>query len=133
MSEHILVVDDDRDTADSLAKWIALLGYQAKAVYDGATAIKEAAAFQPDMALIDLSMPGIDGFKTVSLIRQQRGAAHVILVAITGLSGDEAKQRAYDSGFDLHVVKPVSEAKLRELLALLDPAAGSARASAADG
>jgi CheY-like chemotaxis protein len=131
MSEHILVVDDDRDTADSLAKLIGAMGYQVKAVYDGAAAVKEAASFQPDMALIDLGMPGLDGFKTVSLIRQQREAAHVILVAITGMSGDEAKRRAYESGFDLHVVKPVSEAKLRELLSLLDPAA-EARAGAGD-
>src|SRR5687768_2588225 len=122
MSEHILVVDDHRDTADSLARLISGLGYHTKAVYDGGAAVKEAAAFQPDMALIDINMPGLDGYKTVSLIRQQRGAAHVILVAITGLSGDEDKRRAYESGFDLHVVKPISESKLRELLSLIDPA-----------
>src|SRR5207244_7344508 len=115
--------DDDRDSADSLAKLIASLGYESKAVYRGDQALEEAAAFQPDMALIDLGMPGIDGFETVSRIRQQQGSVHVILVAVTGWSRDEDKRRAYDCGFDLHVTKPMTLDKLKEILALLDPAA----------
>jgi CheY-like chemotaxis protein len=121
MQERVLVVDDDRDSADSLARLIQELGYEAKAVYRGDEALDEVAGFQPDMALIDLGMPGIDGFETVSRFRQQRGAVHVILVAVTGWSRDEDKRRAYDSGFDLHVTKPMTLEKLKQLLGLLDP------------
>ena len=125
MSERILVVDDHRDSADSLVKLISALGYEAKAVYGGLEAVQQAKEFAPDMALIDIGMPGLDGYETVSRIRQQRASGHVILVAVTGRSEAEDKRRAYESGFDLHVAKPMTEQKLAELLALLDPSAAS--------
>ena len=121
VSERVLVVDDHHDAADSLVKLITALGYEAKAVYDGLEAVKQAAEYAPDMALIDIGMPGLDGFETVSRIRQQRGNGHLILVAVTGWSEAEDKRRAYEAGFDLHVAKPMSEKTLVELLALLDP------------
>jgi len=123
MQERVLVVDDDRDSADSLAMLVNSMGYEAKAVYRGNEAIEVSSTFQPDMALIDLGMPGLDGFETVSQIRQQRGSVHIILVAVTGWSRDEDKRRAYDCGFDLHVTKPMTLEKLKEILALVDPAA----------
>jgi CheY-like chemotaxis protein len=129
MDAHILVVDDNRDAADALAMLISTFGYEAKAVYDGKQAIEQAALFAPDMALIDLGMPGLDGFETVSRIRQQRGNVHMILVAVTGRTGEEDKRRAYECGFDLHVGKPMSIEKLQELLAFLDPEHGSASSS----
>lgn len=121
MSERILVVDDNRDAADSLAKLIQALGYEAKPVYSGEEAIRETAEFLPDMALIDIGMPGLDGYQTVEHIRQKRGDVHLILVAVTGWTRDEDKRRAYESGFDLHFPKPLSIESLKELLALLDP------------
>src|SRR5262245_26737078 len=102
MGERILIVDDDHDTADTLARLIQTFGYEAKAVYDGLQAVEQLNTFSPDMALIDIGMPQRDGYETVSRIRQQ-GGTHVILVAVTGWSRDEDKRRAYDSGFDLHV------------------------------
>jgi CheY-like chemotaxis protein len=123
MNERVLVVDDDRDTADVLARLINAFGYEAKAVYSGLEAIEQAAEFQPDMAFIDIGMPDLNGYETVARLRQQRGSVHVILVALTGWSRDEDKRRAYDCGFDLHVVKPITAENLKELLALLDPAA----------
>jgi CheY-like chemotaxis protein len=125
MDARILVVDDNRDAADALALLISTFGYKAKAVYDGEEALEQVATFSPDMALIDLGMPGLDGYETVSRIRQQRGNVHLILVAVTGYTGEEDKRRAYDCGFDLHVGKPMSVEKLQELLALLDPADAS--------
>jgi CheY-like chemotaxis protein len=124
MDGHVLVVDDDRDTADSLARLIRSFGYETKAVYDGSQAVEEAAAFLPDMALIDIGMPGFDGYETVTRIRQQRASVHVILVAVTGWTRDEDKQRAYESGFDLHVAKPMDIEKLKWLLSLLEPGSG---------
>ena len=122
MTERILIVDDNRDTADSLATLISAFGYEAKAVYDGQDAIEQAPLFLPDMALIDIGMPGLNGYETVSRIRQQRCNIHTVLVAVTGRSGDEDKRRAYESGFDLHVPKPMSVEALKELLMIVDPA-----------
>lgn len=121
MDGHILVVDDNRDAADALAMLIKTFGYTTKAVYSGQDAIDHAVSFAPDMALIDIGMPGLDGYETVSRIRRQRENVHVILVAVTGRTGDEDKKRAFECGFDLHVPKPMSLEKLQELLALLDP------------
>ena len=121
MNEHVLVVDDNRDTADGLARLINSFGYKARAVYGGQEAVDESAAFHPDMALIDIGMPDLDGYETVRRIREQRTNVHVIIVAVTGWSRDEDKRRAYEVGFDLHVAKPMDAGKLKELLALLDP------------
>jgi CheY-like chemotaxis protein len=126
VTERILVVDDDRATADTLALLIRTLGCEAKAVYSGQAAVDLIATFEPDMALIDIGMPQRDGYDTVTGIRQQPGGKHVILVAVTGWSRDEDKRRAYEAGFDLHVTKPMRLETLKELLSLLDPIAHAA-------
>lgn len=116
-----MIVDDNRDAADGLARLVQSYGYEVKAVYSGSAALEETAAFQPDMALIDLGMPELDGYETVTQLRQRCGNVHLIVVAVTGWTSDEAKRRAYECGFDLHVGKPVSAQKLREVLELLGP------------
>jgi CheY-like chemotaxis protein len=123
MHERVLVVDDDRATADTLALLIRTLGCDARAAYSGQAAVDQIIEFEPDMALIDISMPERDGYDTVAAIRRQPGGPHLILVAVTGWSRDEDKRRAYDAGFDLHVTKPMKLETLRELLGLLDPEA----------
>jgi DNA-binding response OmpR family regulator len=122
MRDRVLVVDDNRDAADTLARAITEFGYEAKAVYDGNQALAEAVTFLPDMALIDIAMPGLDGYETVSRLRQQRISTYIIMVAVTGWTGEQYRRRAYDCGFDLYIVKPMTADTLRELLALLDPA-----------
>ena len=122
VQHRILVVDDDRDTADSLARLLAALDYEAQAVYSGREAIEQAATFHPDLAFIDIGMPDLDGYQTLQRIRQLRGvAAQTVLIALTGNARPEDKQRAYECGFDLHIAKPMSLATLTEVLALLDP------------
>lgn len=123
MNERILVVDDQCDIADSLVRLLETLGYQAKAVYNGRDAADEALRFLPDLVFIDIRMPGLDGYQTVSRIRAHRECAHAILVALTGAASSEDKHRAYEAGFDLHVAKPMNIDKLMELLALIDPKA----------
>jgi CheY-like chemotaxis protein len=125
VKERILVVDDDRATADTLALLIRTLGCEAKAAYSGAAAVDEIAVFEPDMALIDIGMPERNGYETVAAIRQQPGGTHVILVAVTGWSREEDKRRSYEAGFDLHVTKPMRVETLKELMSLLDPVAHS--------
>src|SRR2546421_7160077 len=109
-----------------MALLVRTLDCEAKAVYSGQAAIGQIADFEPDMALIDIGMPELDGYETVAGIRQQPGGTHVILVALTGWSRDEDKRRAYEAGFDLHVTKPMRVETLKELLSLLDPAIRSA-------
>ena len=124
MPERVLVVDDNRDAADGLVRLVQSFGYEAIAVYSGQDAVDATPSFQPDMALVDIGMPGLNGYETVSQIRE-RGNVHLIVVAVTGWAGAEVKQRAYECGFDLHVVKPMTAEKLQELLALLDPEAAA--------
>jgi len=121
VDERILVVDDQCDVADALAKLITALGYEAKAVYDGQHALDEVARSRPDMALIDLGMPGLDGYEIATRIRELRGGLPMILVAVTGWTRREDKQRAYECGFDLHVSKPMTIETLEELLNIIDP------------
>jgi len=128
MKERILIVDDQQDIADALARLINVLGYEAKVVYDGREAIKLAAGFAPDMALIDIGMPRLDGYEVAKEIRRQPTGANALLVAVTGWTSREAKYRAYEAGFDLHVAKPLTIDGLKELLSLVDPAAAGSRA-----
>src|SRR5690349_9608584 len=121
MKERILVVDDNRDFADSLAMLLQALGHDARAVYDGRAAIDEAAIYLPDMVLIDIVMPGFDGYQTVKKIRAYRECAHAILVALTSFTTREDKHHAYAAGFDLHVAKPMSIETLKQILKLLNP------------
>src|SRR5688572_16380076 len=117
MSDHVLIVDDNRDAADTIAGLVHSCGYVAKAVYSGEEAIRETARFLPDMVLVDLAMPGLDGFETVARIRQKRPAAEIVMVAVTAFDSPEHKRRAYEAGFDLFIAKPLRAQALRELLA----------------
>ena len=126
---RILIVDDEHDTADALAKLVRTFGYEARAVYDGEQAIEQFSTFLPDMALIDIGMPGMNGYEAVSYIRQSAGNIHVILVAVTGWTREEDKRQAYEAGFDIHVSKPMNAEVLKGLLALLDPVTNGERSS----
>jgi CheY-like chemotaxis protein len=123
MKQRILVVDDQRDVADALVRLLTRLGYESRAVYEGASAEAVALDFLPNLAFIDISMPGFDGFQTVSKVRANRECIHIVFVALTGNSTPEIKQRAYDSGFDLFVAKPMGVETLKEVITVIDPGA----------
>jgi CheY-like chemotaxis protein len=125
MTARILVVDDDRDNADSLSRLVGLMGYEAMAVYNGEEAIAISQGVCPEMVFIDLGMPGMDGYETATRIRQLLGS-QTILVAVTGWSRPEDRRRAACAGFDLHYAKPLSLAALEQLLAI--PAANTSAA-----
>jgi len=121
MQERILVVDDDRDTANTLARLVSMFGYETRAIYDGQEAVMQAATLEPEMALIDIGMPDMDGYGIAKRIRQLPGGTHTILVAVTGWTRPDDKRQAYACGFDLHVAKPVDLPTLKGLLAILEP------------
>lgn len=104
---QVLVVDDNRDAADSLAALLEIDGFDARAVYDGASAIAATAEAIPEMIVMDLGMPGMDGYETARAIRQRPGAERILMIALTGWGQNDARRRTGEAGFDHHLVKPV--------------------------
>lgn len=115
-----LVVDDNRDAADSLGMLLRFLGAEAHIVYDGPAALAALDVFQPAVVLLDLGMPGMDGFEVARRIRQQPRFQHVRLIALTGWSQEEDRHRTRMAGFDHHLTKPADLDVLQALLASLE-------------
>ncbi len=109
---RVLCVDDNRDTADSLAVLMQIAGFEAIACYDGASALLAAADFHPDVCVLDLNMPGMNGDELGQLVRAEKGGGDTTLVALTGLPEEEARKRTAAAGFDLHLTKPVDPERL---------------------
>ena len=115
---RVLVADDNRDAADSLQRVLALFGHEVRVAYDGASALKIGEEFRPRVAVLDIAMPGTDGYDVARAIRRQQGR-QVTLVALTGWGQDADRKRAMESGFDYHLVKPIDPNALNQLLAEL--------------
>jgi CheY-like chemotaxis protein len=104
---QVLVVDDNQDAADSLAALLEIDGFDVHAVYDGMAALAAVERQAPDMIIMDLGMPGMDGYETARAIRQKPGAERILLLALTGWGQGDARRRTVEAGFDHHLVKPV--------------------------
>jgi PAS domain S-box-containing protein len=116
---RVLVVDDNRDSADSATEVLRLLGNVVECAYDGRSALPVAQRFQPAMILLDLAMPGLDGFETRKLLQADPALADAFYVAMTGFGNEEDKRRTRAAGFDAHMTKPV---ELDALITLLNEA-----------
>lgn len=114
---RILVVDDNRDAAMGLATWLKLSGNETQIAYDGLAAVETSAAFKPDVILLDIGLPKLNGYEVARRIRGQPGGERIILVAITGWGREEDRQKSKETGFNSHMVKPVDHAVLARLLA----------------
>ncbi|WP_133648854.1 PAS domain-containing hybrid sensor histidine kinase/response regulator [Paraburkholderia flava] len=114
---RVLIVDDNRDSADSLAMLFEMKGHQAQVVYHGSGAADAARRLLPHVALIDLAMPGIDGFAVLKLLRALPELASTRFIAMTGFGQRSDRERTTEAGFDLHLVKPVDIALLDEFIA----------------
>jgi PAS domain S-box-containing protein len=117
---RVLVVDDNVDTAQSLAMLLKLYGHEVWPVHTGPKALEVAQAEQPDVILLDIGLPGMDGYEVARHLREQQGMDKVRLIAMTGYGQEADRQRSQGAGFDHHLVKPVDPAKLQELLGTLD-------------
>lgn len=113
---RILVVDDNRDSAESLYLVSKLLGQDAYAVHDGYEAIEVAERLQPEMILLDIGMPGLSGLDVCSRIGEKPWGKDVMLVAITGWGQEVDRRKSKEAGFDLHLVKPVAHEDITKLL-----------------
>ena len=110
------MVDDNVDTAESLAMLLKLYGHEVWPVHTGPKALEVALAEWPDVILLDIGLPGMDGYEVARRLREQQGSERVRLIAMTGYGQEADRRRSQDAGFDHHLVKPVDPAKLQELL-----------------
>ncbi|NQV26682.1 MAG: PAS domain S-box protein [Rhodopirellula sp.] len=116
-SLRVLVVDDNVDTAGSLAMLLEASGHEVRIAHDGPTALQAAIDNKPDVVLLDIGLPGMDGNEVAKRIRQQPELENVVLVAMTGYGQDSDRKRSHEAGFDHHLVKPVELSALEKLLA----------------
>ena len=115
----ILVVDDNVDAAVTLSMILEACGYTAQVAHDGAAAVELARSFRPQVAFLDIGMPGMDGYDTARAMRQLGGLDGMTLIALTGWGADSDRQKSNDAGFDHHLTKPVQLAVVQQLLAQL--------------
>ncbi len=113
---HILVVDDNWDVADSLALLLKIEGYHVQTTYDGPTALEMARTEQPDVVLLDIGMPGMDGYTVAKAFRQCSDLARIKLIAVTGYGRPEDREKSFAAGFDGHLTKPLDCQLLQKLL-----------------
>src|SRR4051794_20527317 len=113
---RILVADDLADAAHSMAMLLEVMGHETCVVNDGYEAVSAAVTFKPDMILLDLAMPRLNGYDACRRIREQAGGDLTLIGALTGWTQNEQRQRAESSGFDFFLVKPVELAALEKML-----------------
>ncbi len=116
-SRRVLVVDDNRDAAETLALLLEMKGHEVHLAFDGREAVDRARELRPEVILLDIGMPKLDGYEAARLIRRQNGGRDALILALTGWSTDEDRRRSAEAGFDAHLVKPLEMAELEGLLA----------------
>jgi signal transduction histidine kinase/ActR/RegA family two-component response regulator len=112
---RVLVVDDNRDAAESLSTLFEMENYDVDMAYDGYAAVAAAGRQAPDLVIMDLGMPGMDGYEAARQIRQHPGAERIVMVALTGWGQNEVRRKTLDAGFDCHLTKPVDFDQLLRL------------------
>jgi signal transduction histidine kinase/ActR/RegA family two-component response regulator len=122
---RVLIVEDNADAREMLRRWLELAGHDVRVAVDGPSGVAAALASAPDVALIDLGLPGLDGYEVARRIRASAPGAAVRLVAVTGYGQQEDRARAHAAGFDAHLVKPVDVAQLADVLGLAAAASGT--------
>jgi two-component system, sensor histidine kinase len=113
---RILVVDDSVDSAETLGELLRIWGHEVRLAHDGPTAVTAAREYRPEVVLLDIGLPGMDGFAVATALRKE-GTAGRMLVALTGYGEQQDRDRAQKAGFDHHLVKPIDPDTLQKLLA----------------
>jgi CheY-like chemotaxis protein len=116
---RVLVVDDNRDQADTLAALTGMWGYEVRTAYDGASALAAAERFEPDLWVIDIGMPRMDGYALARTVRQRPDLPPARLLALTAWSGETYKRQAREAGFDQYLTKPADPDDLKRMLTML--------------
>lgn len=116
---RILVVDDNRDSALSLAMMLSIMGHETRTAHDGESAVSTAELFVPEAVLLDIGLPKLNGYEVAQRIRENGWGTSMFLIAVTGWGQDEDRQRSTEVGLNVHMVKPVEPAAIERLLAEL--------------
>ena len=116
-SLRILIVDDNRDAADSLVMLLRLMGNDTQTAYDGQEGVEVAGEFRPEVMLLDIGLPKLNGYEACCRIREQPWGKKVVLIAVTGWGQEEDRRLSHEAGFNHHLVKPVDPQELMKLLA----------------
>jgi CheY-like chemotaxis protein len=114
---RVLVVDDNVDTAGSLARLLQLLGNQVEVVHHGVAALEAAQIFRPEFVLLDIGLPGMDGYEVAATLRKNGLCENTVIIAVSGYGQEDDRRRGREAGFDHHLVKPVDFDVLTTLLA----------------
>ncbi|HEV3143684.1 MAG TPA: PAS domain S-box protein [Gemmataceae bacterium] len=114
---RILLVDDNRDTVNTMAKLLRFLGHEVETAYDGEEAVAAAESFRPEVVLLDIGLPKLNGYDAARRIREQPWGQKMLLIALTGWGQDEDRRRSKEAGFDHHLVKPIKAATLEQIMA----------------
>jgi CheY-like chemotaxis protein len=115
---HIMVVDDNVDAATTLAALLGMQGHEVRTAHDGIEALDMLRDFAPDVAILDIGMPKMNGYTLAARIRENMREAQPLLIAVTGWGQEDARRRSKAAGFDHHLVKPVDPGALAALLAV---------------
>jgi CheY-like chemotaxis protein len=113
---RVLIVDDQQDVGESLAMLVRSFGAEAKTAADGPSALAVLAVFDPDLAIVDIGLPGMDGYELAAQIRMLAKGKRIILAALSGWGEEEAQRRCIEAGFDRYFVKPIDIDGLEDLL-----------------
>jgi PAS domain S-box-containing protein len=114
---RVLAVDDNHDSAKTMTRLLQALGHEVRTAHDGAGALREAEAFAPEIVLLDIGLPGMDGFEVARRLRASRSFDDTVLIALTGYGSPEDRAQSREAGFNAHLVKPVDLEALKQLLA----------------
>jgi two-component system, chemotaxis family, CheB/CheR fusion protein len=117
---RVMIVDDNSDTVESVAEIVRSWGHEVAVAQDGPSALELASTFRPDIALLDIGLPQMNGYELARRLREMRSMNRMLLVAISGYAGVEDRRRSHEAGFNLHLVKPINPRRLQNLLAHLN-------------
>ena len=114
---RVLLVDDSVDAAEAMSMLLETLGHEIRVMHDGPSALAMVDDFAPDVVILDIGLPGMDGFEVARQMRMRAATKAALMIALTGYGADSDKKQAHDAGFDHHLVKPVSFTAIETLIA----------------
>ncbi len=118
LKQRVLIVDDNEDASATLASLLEMLGFRVRSATDGATAVELARTFAPDAILLDIGLPGMNGYDVCRKLKNLPELCATTVIALTGYGQADDRRRTREAGFDFHLVKPVDVGEIRKLIAL---------------
>ncbi|MCE9566149.1 MAG: response regulator [Planctomycetes bacterium] len=112
-------MDDNRDAVESLALLLEIKGHEVRMAYDGPEALRLLETYRPHLIILDIGLPGMNGYEVAKKIRESEGHRRVTLAALTGWGQDEDRRRTKEAGFDYHLLKPADHAEVEKLLTMV--------------